>query len=100
MRPCSTSRLQLMFGEYGKTARIPTLWIYSENDQWMGPTFPREWFQAYKENGGTGEFVLYPPHGQDGHNLFVEGINVWRPQAFQWLKTNGYPELTAPEVKP
>src|SRR5580765_555790 len=30
--PCEPFRLAQMFGSYGKSARIPTLWIYAEND--------------------------------------------------------------------
>ena len=82
-----------MFADYGETARTPTLWIYTENDQWMGPKFPREWFDAFKEKGGVGEFVLFPPNGRDGHGLFSNAPEVWRARALEFLRTNGYPDL-------
>ncbi len=99
-QPCMTSRLKSMFATYGETARIPTLWVYTENDQWMGSTYPREWFEAFKSNGGIGEFALFPPNGKDGHGLFTQAPDVWRPKALEFLKANGYPELKALEVKP
>jgi dienelactone hydrolase len=99
-RPCGTSRLKAMFATYGETARIPTLWVYTENDQWMGPAYPREWFEAFKAQGGIGEFALFPPNGKDGHGLFTQAPDVWRPKALEFLKANGYPELKAVEVKP
>lgn len=99
-QPCATSQLRKMFADYGASARTPTLWVYTENDQWMGPTFPREWFDAFKEKGGVGEFVLYPPHGRDGHGLFTAAPEVWRPRALEFLRANGYPDLQMPETKP
>lgn len=50
---------------------MPMLCGYTENDQWMGPTFPYEWFDAFKEMGG-GEFSLFPPHGRDSHECFQQ----------------------------
>jgi dienelactone hydrolase len=99
-QPCGTNRLKVMFATYGETARIPTLWVYTESDQWMGPTYPREWFDAFKSQGGIGEFALFPPNGKDGHGLFTQAPDVWRPKALEFLKANGYPELKALEVKP
>jgi dienelactone hydrolase len=99
-QPCATHRLKSMFATYGETSRIPTLWVYTENDQWMGPTYPREWFDAFKYKGGIGEFVLFPPNGKDGHGLFTQAPDVWRPKALEFLRANGYPELKVLEVKP
>ena len=99
-QPCGTGQLKRMFANYGDTARIPTLWIYTENDQWMGPTFPREWFEAFKEKGGVGEFVQFPPNGKDGHGLFTQAPDVWRPKALEFLRANGFPELKVPLTKP
>ena len=94
--PCGSANLEKMFATYGKTARVPTLWIYTENDQWMGPKYPREWFDAFKQAGGNGEFVLYPPHGKDGHGLFSLSPETWQPRVLEFLKANGYPDLQAP----
>lgn len=92
--PCGTSQLRRMFADYGRRARIPTLWIYTENDQWMGPRYPREWFGAFKAEGGVGEFVQFPPHGKDGHGLFSQAPEVWRPTALSFLQANGFADLT------
>ncbi|MEJ8849668.1 dienelactone hydrolase [Variovorax rhizosphaerae] len=98
-RPCGPQKLEQMFGQYGKTARIPTLWIYTENDQWMGPTYPREWFDAYKAAGGTGEFVQFGPQGEDGHMLFTKFPEVWQPRVREFLDGIGMarPARRAPE---
>ncbi len=93
--PCGTYWLKRMFADYGRSARIPTLWVYTENDQWFGPKYPREWFDAFKAGGGVGEFVLFPPNGKDGHYLFTQDPEVWRPKALAFLRANGYSELKA-----
>lgn len=95
--PCSTNQLKNMFANYGKTSRIPTLWVYTENDQWMGSKYPRQWFEAFKAQGGVGEFVLFPPNGEDGHGLFARAPEVWRPKGLEFLRTNGYPDLNPKE---
>ena len=91
--PCAPNRLKRMFADYGRSARIPTLWVYTENDQWFGPKYPREWFDAFKAGGGVGEFVLFPPNGKDGHYLFTQDPEVWRPKAMAFLRANGYLDL-------
>lgn len=84
-QPCLPDRLRDMFQDYGKTARIPTLWVYTENDKWMGSRYPKEWFDAYRSAGGTGEFVLQPPFKEDGHTLFAQGSALWRPIVERFL---------------
>ncbi|MFO1424949.1 MAG: alpha/beta hydrolase [Candidatus Competibacteraceae bacterium] len=94
--PCGQSKLKKLFADYGKTAHIPTLWIYTENDLYMGPKLPKVWFDAFRSSGGTGEFVLFPPNGEDGHGLFTHAPEVWQPKVLEFLRANGYPNIQAP----
>jgi dienelactone hydrolase len=94
--PCAQPGLKQMFADYGKTARMPTLWVYTENDMYFGPKLPKEWFDAYKANGGQGEYVLFPPVGTSGHGLFTIAPNVWHGRVLEFLRANGYPELVEP----
>ena len=66
-QPCQPQLLERMFHTYGKTAKIPMLWIYAENDMYFGAKYPREWFEAFSSAGGKAEFVQFPPQGDDGH---------------------------------
>jgi dienelactone hydrolase len=91
--PCDAPQLKKLFASYGKTARIPTLWIYTENDLYFGPKLPREWFEAFRAAGGQGEFELYPPHGENGHLLFSRGPELWQPRVLAFLRAHGYPDL-------
>lgn len=87
--PCAPIRLEQMFARYGKSARVPTLWIYTENDQWMGAKYPTQWHQAFVAAGGTGAFVQFGPNGKDGHGLFTQAPEVWRPQVTSFLREHG-----------
>lgn len=89
--PCRPERLENMFGGYGATSRIPTLWVYTKNDQWMGSVQPQRWFAAYAKNGGTGEFAAMPAFGDDGHSLLAKGFPIWRPLVDQFLAKVGFP---------
>jgi dienelactone hydrolase len=99
MRPCGTALLERMFASYGKTSLGPTLWVYTENDQYMGPKFPKEWFDAFLASGGKGEYVLYPPHGADGHSLFTSAPATWRPRVMQFLQANGFADMQWDRLK-
>ena len=54
-RPCRDDLLTQLFASYGATAKIPTLWLYSENDKYFGKEKPQAWFRAFVERGGSGE---------------------------------------------
>ena len=88
--PCSPRRLERLFDDYGRTARVPSLWIYSENDMFFGPALPKAWFKAFREAGGVGEFVQVPPQGDDGHSTFGRAPTVWQPIVADFLKTHGF----------
>ena len=94
--PCAPGSLERMFADYGKTARTPTLWIYTENDMFFGPKLPKEWFDAFKAAGGVGEYVRFPANGSNGHGLFTQDPDVWRPRLLQFLRGVGYPDLKEP----
>ena len=91
--PCGQSPLKSLFAGYGKTARIPTLWIYTENDMFFGPKLPKAWFDAFKAEGGTGEYALYPPVGENGHGFFTLAPDSWKPRVLEFLRVNGYPGI-------
>jgi dienelactone hydrolase len=89
-RPCVPQLLERMFKAYGQTARIPMLWVYAENDMYFGPTLPREWYDAYVSHGAPAEFVLFPPQGDDGHQLFYRFQPVWQPKVAEFLDAVGF----------
>ena len=94
--PCGSAQLKRLFANYGKSARTPMLWIYSENDMYFGPKLPREWFEAFQASGGAGEFAQFPPHTDDGHSLFTRGPELWHPKVTEFLQRVGYSPLIKP----
>ncbi len=84
---CAPDNLVRAAGEYGRTARVPTLWIYAENDSFFDPALSRRLVDAYRKAGGVATYVLTPPFGQDGHSLFVArgGVDVWSPAVKAFL---------------
>lgn len=97
-RPCAPNRMERMFADYGRSTRMPTLWVYTENDRYFGPTYPREWFEAFRKAGGAGEFVQFAPQGEDGHQLFAKFPAVWQPRVAAFLRQQGFDikEMSAP----
>ena len=89
-QPCSPAQLKRLFAGYGQTARMPMLWAYTENDRFFGPKLPREWFDTFREAGGNAEFKQFPPHGDDGHQLFAKFPQVWQPVVADFLRRQGF----------
>ena len=94
-QPCSLERLTALFAGYGETARIPTLWLYSENDKYWGPQLPRDWAKAFSERGGRAEFVQLPPYKDDGHPSFTGNPEGWKPAVEKFLSA-----CCAPDIAP
>jgi dienelactone hydrolase len=84
---CAPDKLVAATGEFGRTARVPSLWIYIENDTFFGPALSRRMHQAYTEAGGNAEYHLLPPFGDDGHFLIdsADAIPLWSPLVSQFL---------------
>ena len=72
---CNLDGLIGTFHSFGKDAAkhgaLPMLWIYSENDHYFPPAMAVKFDEAYKKGGGTDEFVMAPPNGDDGHHLYA-----------------------------
>ncbi|HEV8108188.1 MAG TPA: alpha/beta fold hydrolase [Burkholderiales bacterium] len=85
--PCDPNRLAELFGSYGKTARVPTLWIYAENDRFFAPRHVKSWHEVFRSQGGGGELLLLPPFREDGHTLFMRGMPVWKPLVERFLQS-------------
>lgn len=85
--PCSAETSRETYAGYGRTSRVPTLWVYTENDLYFGPRHSRAWFDAFRAQGGKGEFRLLPAFGDNGHRLFSRGFDIWSPIVRNFLET-------------
>lgn len=83
--PCSSSITAATFADYGRSVRVPTLWVYTENDLYFSPQHTQSWFAAFRANGGSGEYLLLPAFGDNGHRLFTRGFDIWMPLVRDFL---------------
>ncbi len=84
---CTPTRLFDAAEKYGKTARTPALWIYTENDGFFAPALSRNIHKAFVGAGGVAEYRLLPPFAEEGHNLFgaTDGGVIWQPLVVSFL---------------
>lgn len=87
--PCAPGKIAAILAAAGRTAAVPTLWIYAENDKYWGLQWPRTWHEAYVKGGGRGELVINPPYGEDGHKL-LESLPEWRAKVDTFLAALGF----------
>jgi dienelactone hydrolase len=89
-RPCSSFQLDELYGQYGASAKVPSLWLYSPNDRYWGPRLPHQWFQSFIRAGGHGRFIQLPLHEEDGHKIFVGNPTAWKPAFEHFLQEIGF----------
>jgi dienelactone hydrolase len=84
---CNPDRLVEATAEFGRTARLPMLWIYTRNDTYFGPDLSRRMHEAFVGAGGSAEYHLLGPFGNEGHGLIdaPEGVAIWSPLVSQFL---------------
>ena len=84
---CAPDKLVATAGEFGRTSRIPMLWIYVSNDTFFGPELSKHMHEAFTAAGGKAEYHLLSPFGSDGHFLIdsPDGVPIWGPLVSQFL---------------
>lgn len=83
----SAQELATDIGE--RIVRVPTRWIYAENDNWFGPKVARDWHGRYLRGGAHAEFVMLQPFGPEGHYAFTRAIPHWRPLVERFFAVHG-----------
>jgi invasion protein IalB len=85
---CAPDKLVAATGEFGRTARVPMLWIYAENDTYFGPELTKRMHEAFVAAGGNAEYRMLPPFGSDGHFLIdsPDAVPIWSPLVSQFLE--------------
>jgi dienelactone hydrolase len=89
------------YRSFGKTSRVPMLWIYAENDKYFWPELAQKFDEAFRSKGGNDQFVLAPAIGTDGHSLYRH-VNAWSATVDGFLKQQNMEPLAEPlpEIKP
>ena len=83
---CSEERLVYTMGNFGKTAKVASLWIYTEKDDFFPPKLSKKMFEAYQKKGGQGKFLLLS--SEFGHEFFHKTMaaKTWEPIVDEFLK--------------
>jgi dienelactone hydrolase len=89
------------YRSFGKTSRVPMLWIYAENDKYFWPELAQKFDEAFRSKGGNDQFVLAPAIGTDGHSLYRH-VDAWSAMVDGFLKQQNMEPLAEPlpEIKP
>lgn len=98
---CQEERLIEAFRVFGKTSRLPMLWIYTANDHFFEPKLAEKFHDAFKAGGGRVQFIRAPAFGKDGHQLFsVGGIPRWTSYVDGFLAGNNLAQRASPAPLP
>jgi dienelactone hydrolase len=78
---CAPDKLVEATDEFGRSSRVPMLWLYIENDTYFGPELSKRMHAAFAAAGGDAEYHLLPPHGSEGHFLVdaADAVPIWSP---------------------
>jgi dienelactone hydrolase len=89
------------YRSFGKTSRVPMLWLYAENDKYFWPELAHQFDEAFRSKGGNDQFILAPAIGSDGHSLFRH-VDAWSATVDGFLKQQNIEPLVEPlpEIKP
>jgi len=84
---CVPDRLIATAAEFGRTTRIPTLWIYTENDTYFAPRLSGAMAAAFRAAGGPVDYKLLPAFGDDGHFMAERAgsESIWGPAVERFL---------------
>ncbi len=100
-RTCSPDRLVANAGIFGRSARIPALWLYSENDRSAPVALGRRMFDAYVAAGAPAQLQVLPPFGVDGHAMVPMGpADLWWPAVESFLNQQRLPSSLVVELPP
>jgi dienelactone hydrolase len=97
---CAPDKLVAATGEFGRTARVPMLWIYTENDSYFGPELTKRMHDAFVAAGGNAEYRMLPPFGSDGHFMIdsPDAVPIWSPLVSQFLEKHSATSNAQPQA--
>ena len=90
---CKPEDLTPVFAGFGERTRVPSLWLYAENDSFFPGDYVRQLHETYVVKGGRADFHMFEPIGEDGHMMFGnhDGMLRWIPALDRFLRANKLP---------
>jgi dienelactone hydrolase len=88
---CGEARLVEAMGRFGATARVPSIWLYSENDLFFRPDLARRMHAAYALGGARSSLHILSAYGSDGHGFVrrADSAAEWQPAVREFLASLG-----------
>jgi dienelactone hydrolase len=80
---CAPHTLISAAAEFGKSARVPVMWLVAANDSYFAPGLSRKLADAFRAGGASVDFHVLAASGSEGH---------WLPESEAGIKIAG-PEL-------
>jgi len=86
---CAPEQLVEAAGRYGRTSRVPGLWLFASNDKFFAPELSRRMHAAFVKAGGIARYVALPAFGNDGHQMFnsERARSIWQPRVDEFLQS-------------
>ena len=85
---CAPHTLLAAAAEFGKTARVPVIWLVAANDSYFSPGLSKQLADAFRSGGDKVEFHVLPVSGSEGHWLAETeaGVKLAGPEMERALK--------------
>ena len=96
------SELVHAMSNYGGANKLPSLWMYGENDSLFSPELVARMHDAYVRAGGDAKLVEYGAFRRDAHGLIGsrDGEKIWWTETEQFLQRIGMPTAELYAVAP
>jgi dienelactone hydrolase len=87
------SNLTQAFGAYGEKTRVPSLWLYGDNDSIWPAALVGQMYAAYVGHGASAKMIDFGAYKNDAHRLVGDrdGVRVWWPSVEAFLARVGMP---------
>jgi dienelactone hydrolase len=87
------SALVSAFAEYGAQNKVPSLWMYGQNDSLFSPELVARMHGAFEQAGGRAQLIEYAPFKRDAHGMLAsrDGEKVWLADTMAFLQQVGMP---------
>jgi pimeloyl-ACP methyl ester carboxylesterase len=86
---CDPDQLVALARKYGATTDAPALWLWAKNDHRFSVALGRRMYDAYESHRTNGDdrFIVLPPSGDDGHQLFMraDAVPLWSEHVASFL---------------
>lgn len=76
-------------GEYGKIAKIPSLWIYAPNDLSIPAIASQSMYNSFRNENTLATFIMKPAYGSNGH-LYCDEPSFFMDDLIQFFNNIGF----------